>query len=216
MFRRSLLLSCAAAVGSNGVTIDGVAVSDRCADRIAAVNQVEKWVPTRPLRLQVVTGGCQGFSYEFHFDEKGFNPDKDVEIFSPNTPRRNTDTSSSDEASTQERRLIVDWAKTLPKLKGATVDYHMELKGAAFRVMGNEVVDQACACGQSFSMIQAMKAEQAIKKEKEARGETLAKPAPVAPPSYAGNGGGLSATTSSGGQGTKIPLSALFKKKAKA
>lgn len=37
-------------------------------------------------------------------------------------------------------------------MQNATIDYHSELKGAAFVVIGNELIDQSCACAMSFSL----------------------------------------------------------------
>lgn len=47
--------------------------------------------------------------------------------------------------------MVVDKI-TVGKMVNAVVDYHRELKGAAFVVVGNELVDQSCACAMSFSL----------------------------------------------------------------
>lgn len=48
-------------------------------------------------------------------------------------------------------RVVVDQL-SISKLDGASLDYHSELKGSAFVVVGNSLVDQSCACAMSFSL----------------------------------------------------------------
>ena len=153
MFRRCSRLFCA--------NLPTVAISERCSARVAEVNKMNNWDPPKALRLKVVTGGCQGFSYEFAFDDH-VNPEKDVAL--AHVPEGAPITVEG----VGVPKVVID-KKSITKLQGATIDYHCELKGSAFVVIGNELVDQSCACGQSFSMIKQKR------KEREARAAKLAK-----------------------------------------
>jgi iron-sulfur cluster assembly accessory protein len=187
-----------------------VTVSDRCVARVCEVNKSNAWGPQpRPLRLKIVPGGCQGFSYEFLFEEKPIDPNKDIIL------------AKGAIASLAEGPQVVVDKKSVTKLQGATIDYHIELKGSAFVVVGNEMVDASCACGQSFSMIKAQKEQKAAKAK--ATGTTTSAPSSSPPqssaadsatsqeisasePSASGSGANQSPTSSGLGQKLSINL----------
>jgi iron-sulfur cluster assembly accessory protein len=116
-----------------------VSFTDRAWSRVVAVNA--KALPAEQyLRMSIVPGGCRGFSYTFEFDKAERDADDDVSF---------ENTLVGDAAATST--IVID-KESLGKLDGAVIDYHSELKGSAFVVIGNSLVDEACACGSSFSV----------------------------------------------------------------
>lgn len=150
-----------------------VSVSQRCFDNIKRVNRLEGLsCSDRFLRLSIESGGCQGFSYKFDFDtevndakgiEKSRAAGKDVDDaeeddvadirFYPtiSTSDEEAIAAAKEEAEKNVPFVVVD-TETLKKLERATLDYHSELKGSAFVVIGNELVDHSCACAMSFAI----------------------------------------------------------------
>lgn len=80
------------------------------------------------LRVFVSGGGCSGFQYGFTFDD-----------------RRPTDHV----VKARDIEVIVDPASA-PKLRGATVDFIEDFRGAGFSVE-NPNASGGCGCGKSFS-----------------------------------------------------------------
>lgn len=118
-----------------------VSITPRAWARVAAVNRMEKADPLRPLRMSIIPGGCQGFSYQFEFEKQPLEND-DI-VF------ENTEVKLDDAVTAS--RVVLD-TESIKKLQGATIDYVSELRGSAFVCIGNELVDQACACAASFSL----------------------------------------------------------------
>ena len=153
MLRRSAaLLALSASVGNHA---GAVGFTDRAWQRVVAVNAAENAPDARFLRMSIVPGGCQGFSYQFEFDAE-FDSDEDILFVNDAVPRPPTIDANGDEVpappgATVASRIVID-RESIAKLQGATIDYHSELKGSAFVVVGNELVDQACACAASFSL----------------------------------------------------------------
>lgn len=114
-------------------------VSNTAWDRIAEVNQQEGYTNRdRTLRLSIESGGCHGYLYKFSFENaSAVDEGEDVTVV------------KSEE--TDAPRFTVD-KYSIGKLQNATVDFYTELKGSAFVVVGNELVDQSCACAMSFSV----------------------------------------------------------------
>jgi iron-sulfur cluster insertion protein len=83
----------------------------------------------KPLRVFVQGGGCSGFQYGFTFDDRR---DNDAEF------------------SVSEIRVIVD-PQSATYLKGATVDYLEDFRGAGFSVE-NPNSTGGCGCGKSFTV----------------------------------------------------------------
>ena len=150
-----------------------VSVSQRCFDNIKRVNRLEGLsCSDRFLRLSIESGGCQGFSYKFDFDtevndakgiEKARAAGKEVDDaeeddvadirFYPTVSASDEEAvaAAKEEAEKNVPFVVVD-TETLKKLQSATLDYHSELKGSAFVVIGNELVDHSCACAMSFAI----------------------------------------------------------------
>jgi Fe-S cluster assembly iron-binding protein IscA len=151
MLRRSCFafrLSASVAQHSNAVKF-----SDRAWSRVVAVNANENADSQRALRMSIVPGGCQGFSYQFEFDTE-IDPEEDIVFENDSVPLPPKINENGDEVTvdgTINSRIVID-QESLKKLQGSTIDYHSELKGSAFVVVGNELVDQACACAASFSL----------------------------------------------------------------
>lgn len=130
-----------------------IAVTARCWNRIRQINTRQKEIelqenPTAQfdwlkLRLSIESGGCRGFMYKFQFENELIDPEEDVVLEAP--PDENK------VALSPPAELVVDKI-SLGKMKGATIDYHSELKGSAFVVVGNELMDESCSCGQSFNL----------------------------------------------------------------
>ncbi|CBZ30684.1 conserved hypothetical protein [Leishmania mexicana MHOM/GT/2001/U1103] len=125
-------------------------VSPRAWAQITRKNSEEGFTnDARYLRLAIDSGGCHGYVYKFSFEKnEEFDREGDVAIAEVNA------VSPSDEAFTGAQpspRVVVD-TLSASKLENATLDYHSELKGSAFVVVGNELVDESCACAMSFSI----------------------------------------------------------------
>jgi iron-sulfur cluster assembly accessory protein len=82
------------------------------------------------VRLEVIGGGCSGYSYRFGFADAA-EPD-DVVI-------------EADGA-----RLLIDQV-SLPFLHGAEIDFVDDIIGSSFRV-NNPNAASGCGCGTSFSL----------------------------------------------------------------
>lgn len=103
----------------------------------------------RFLRLAIDSGGCHGYLYKFSFEPVDqFNKEEDVLITEADAV---APTEESFTGARPSPRVVVD-TLSVSKLDNATLDFHSELKGSAFVVVGNELVDQSCACAMSFSL----------------------------------------------------------------
>ena len=100
-----------------------------------AENKVKEILSDQPdsyagLRIQVVGGGCSGFSYRMGFD-KTYSEDKD-QVF-----------------EFDGLKVFVDRSSLL-HIEGAEVDYVEGLHGAGFK-FNNPNATGTCGCGESFS-----------------------------------------------------------------
>lgn len=86
--------------------------------------------PDYYLRLGVRGGGCSGFKYVIQFDAEAFERDSLFEI--------------------DGVKLVID-QKSLPYLKGATLDWQKTLMGQGFKFI-NPQEESACGCGHSVSL----------------------------------------------------------------
>jgi iron-sulfur cluster assembly protein len=100
----------------------------------SAAKRINKIVAGQPagtmLRVEVIGGGCSGFSYRFGF----------------------ADTVNSDDLLIERdgAKAVVDEA-SLPFLAGSEIDFVDEIIGASFRIH-NPNATSGCGCGTSFSV----------------------------------------------------------------
>lgn len=106
----------------------GVSLSASAARRIAKI--VAGQPAGTMLRVEVIGGGCSGFSYRFGFAESVNADDTVIER--------------------DGAKAVVDEA-SLPFLAGSEIDFVDEIIGAAFRIH-NPNATSGCGCGTSFSV----------------------------------------------------------------
>ena len=119
-------------------TPDSLIVTPSCLQR------VEKLIQQRQaqddgdqsyfLRVYVDAGGCSGFEYKFEIDHD-FDPDDDSAVVS----------------NLGKPRVVVD-ESSLEFLKGATLDFVVEMIKSSFVVRDNPQSESACGCGSSFAV----------------------------------------------------------------
>lgn len=105
-----------------------VSLSAAAAKRIRTI--IAREPPGAMLRLEVIGGGCSGFSYRFGF----------AHAIEPGDLVINRDGATA-----------VVHETSLPFLEGSEIDYVDELIGASFRV-NNPNAASGCGCGTSFSV----------------------------------------------------------------
>jgi iron-sulfur cluster insertion protein len=86
------------------------------------------------LRMAIEGGGCSGFAYYFEMTQQPLDDDLSLFLDLPNHTLF---------------QVVID-PFSLPYLKGAQVDYAMDLQGASF-VVSNPNAKTTCGCGRSFS-----------------------------------------------------------------
>eukprot|EP00796_Vickermania_ingenoplastis_P005523 gene5523-3983_t len=150
MLRASFCFRCA--LGSVGKDFYGrnFTVSQSAWKRIDEVNKTEGFSNNdRVLRLAIESGGCHGYLYKFAFEDvRKCDPKEDVTISAEETGDALWKSGSSPPSTPQ---VVLD-RHSISKLQNAVIDFHSELKGSAFVVIGNELVDESCACAMSFSI----------------------------------------------------------------
>lgn len=105
-----------------------VIVTDRAADRIAAILQKEP--AGAMLRVSVEGGGCSGFQYKFDVERE--KASDDVALGRP------------------DATVLID-PVSLGFLEGSEIDYVDDLIGASFKI-NNPQAKSSCGCGTSFSL----------------------------------------------------------------
>lgn len=152
MLHRSLLRCCiAAATPLLAPYSRNLRVSSRAWQRIAEKNKEEGFTDdARFLRLAIDSGGCHGYLYKFSFEPMD-SFDKEEDLMMRETDPPGAGERAAGAAAHPAPQVVVD-KTSLEKLQSAVLDYHSELKGSAFVVVGNELVDQSCACALSFSL----------------------------------------------------------------
>ena len=103
---------------------------DISTNAIERIKQISKKENQKYFRISVDGGGCQGFSYKFHFDKQINKEDK---IFKFN-----------------EVEILID-STSLGFLKGSQLDFVNDLIGSYFKV-SNPNATSTCGCGTSFSV----------------------------------------------------------------
>lgn len=104
----------------------GLKLTESCVNRLKEICKDGSF-----LRVTVEGGGCSGFQYKFDFDTK--RAKDDIEF-------------GSDSA-----KVVID-PISLEYIGGATIDYHVELIRAGFRILSNPKAEGGCSCGASFSI----------------------------------------------------------------
>lgn len=100
----------------------------------SAARRIAKIVAAQPagtmLRVEVIGGGCSGFSYRFGFAD-AVNPDDRL-------------------IEREGARAVIDEA-SLQFLAGSEIDFVDEIIGQSFRI-NNPNATSGCGCGTSFSV----------------------------------------------------------------
>jgi iron-sulfur cluster insertion protein len=110
------------------MTATVLTVTEKAASRAKAVAEREGQADAA-LRVRVVAGGCDGFSYELSFDA----PHEDDEII-----------------EVADFRVVVD-PRSAPILAGSTLEFNDSLVGGGLKVYNPQATHE-CACGKSFSI----------------------------------------------------------------
>lgn len=99
----------------------------------SAVKQLQKILKdTQFLRVLVEGGGCSGFQYKFEVD---------------------TDIDEEEDLTFENNGVkIVSDIESVKILNGSTVEYHVDLIRAGFRVIDIPKAEKGCSCGVSFSV----------------------------------------------------------------
>ncbi|KAL0485447.1 iron-sulfur assembly protein IscA-like 2, mitochondrial [Acrasis kona] len=108
---------------------EGIHITNECAERIKYLN--EKRGSERHLRVVVNGGGCQGFLIEFNMDQD--SPQEDDILF------------------TKDGAKIVVDQTSLDLIRGATLDFEVQMSKASFSIKDNPNASNSCSCGSSFA-----------------------------------------------------------------
>jgi iron-sulfur cluster assembly protein len=106
-----------------------ITVTEPAAHKIRQLAEKEGAQPI--LRVRVVAGGCDGFSYELGFDDAAVEGDHVIPAADGVT-------------------VLVD-PKSAPIVEGSTLRFHDALLGGGLK-MDNPRAVHECACGDSFSI----------------------------------------------------------------
>ena len=153
-------LSTAPAVPKAAVNQDQLRISDRCVERLREVS--EKRGRDVALRIRVDGGGCSGFQYAFELvdaDNTTQNDTKKVEESVPSQHQENKAVAEIQEEDEEENEIVIekDGFKVLVDdismafIKGAEIDYEVEMIRSSFRVVDNPNSESSCGCGVSFT-----------------------------------------------------------------
>jgi len=110
---------------------DALHITDACAERIRELRRAGEGGEGDgdKLRIRVDSGGCSGFQYTFDLESSTEEGDR---IFEK-----------------EDVQIVVDEV-SMQFLKGATVDYTVELIKASFEITSNPNAESSCGCGNSF------------------------------------------------------------------
>jgi iron-sulfur cluster assembly protein len=109
-------------------TVDVLTVTERAARRARSVAEREGRHEAC-LRVRVVAGGCDGFSYDLSFD----------------------DAREDDHVIDIDGFLVLVDPRSAPILAGSTLEFDDALVGGGLKVFNPQAVHE-CACGKSFSI----------------------------------------------------------------
>jgi iron-sulfur cluster assembly accessory protein len=107
-----------------------ISVTDGAARKARAL-AAREGAPDALLRLRVVAGGCDGFSYRLSFEEQ---PGEDDHVVT----------------APDGFRVLID-PRSAPIVEGSTLDFDEAMLGGGLKVR-NPRVTHECACGDSFSI----------------------------------------------------------------
>jgi len=108
---------------------DVLAVTEQASARVRTLAEREGR-PEAILRLRVVAGGCNGFSYRLSLEDTVTEEDLVI--------------------AGEGVRVLVD-PRSIPLVRGSTLDFSDALLGGGLKVR-NPNVSHECACGDSFSV----------------------------------------------------------------
>jgi iron-sulfur cluster assembly accessory protein len=107
-----------------------VTLTERAADKVRALMELEPAGGAEVLRVAVQGGGCGGFEYALGFDRGAVDGDAEFDFYGV--------------------RVVVDPASGR-YLSGATVDFVESLKESGFKI-DNPNASGSCGCGHSFQV----------------------------------------------------------------
>jgi iron-sulfur cluster assembly accessory protein len=110
-------------------TSDVLGVTEGAARRVRTLAEREGR-PQPILRVRVVAGGCDGFSYRLSLEDGAASEDHVIDAHGV--------------------RVVVD-PRSVPLVEGSTLDFSDALLGGGLKVR-NPNVTHECACGDSFSV----------------------------------------------------------------
>lgn len=102
-----------------------IIITSRAAEQIQKIQS-----SSRLLKIQVVGGGCHGYTYKITLDNK----------------------LDTDLLFTKDGAQVAVDDTSLPFLNGATLDYTNELIGSSFNIIDNPNADSNCGCKVSFNI----------------------------------------------------------------
>ena len=103
-------------------------LSDTAVERLKKVTGDQGW-----LRISVEGERCSGFQYKFYLEDGGQTGEEDVLV------------------ERDGARVMVDQT-SLEYLQGSTIDYHVDLIRAGFRITSNPQAEGRCCCGAIFNI----------------------------------------------------------------
>lgn len=106
----------------------GLDFTDKAVAKVRELLAAEGKDPSFGLRIQIVPGGCSGYSYDFSFDNETHEDDVSMDK--------------------DGLKVFVD-RQSLSLIGGSLVDYIDGLHGSGFKV-SNPQAKQSCGCGSSF------------------------------------------------------------------
>jgi len=110
-------------------TTTPITLTDSAAEKVRELIAREEKPEEISLRIAVQPGGCSGMRYALYFDDKNLEGDE--------------------AASVNGVPVRVD-KKSVPYLRGTSIDWVDSLQGAGFSI-NNPNSHSTCACGDSFS-----------------------------------------------------------------
>jgi iron-sulfur cluster assembly protein len=106
-----------------------LAVTEKAARRVRSVAEREGR-PQAYLRVRVVAGGCDGFTYELGLEDERADGDQVIEAYGLG--------------------VLVD-GRSAPILQGSILEFNDSLLGGGLKVYNPQAVHE-CTCGKSFAI----------------------------------------------------------------